>query len=355
MLGELFTRRLLIVLGKGGVGKTTLCAALARAGGTSAAPAIVMECDSRASSNALFGVAPKFDPFDAGNGVSVALLDGRQALEEYLRLVVPGRALLHAVFANRLYQFFVQAAPGLKELMMLGKVCYELERRTDTEPSDRGGARLGWTRRGEGRRARRRRRQSVAGHGDCPSTRSRRWGLIIVDAPASGQALSLLRMPSAARRTFGESIVGREADNIGRTLRDSRTTAIVQVTTPEALAVSETLETFDALAEMKLKPRAILFNRHVRVEFDERDIASVTGAAAASAPRSHLKELARAELARRRAGEQALSMLLERTRVPVIEVRDYAGMGSAGLVERIAADLALRVEAQSAGSTTGGR
>jgi anion-transporting ArsA/GET3 family ATPase len=352
MLGELFTRRLLIVLGKGGVGKTTLCAALARVGAASGTQAIVMECDSRASRNALFGVVPKFEPFDAGNGVSVALLDGRQALEEYLRLVVPGRALLHAVFASRLYQFFIQAAPGIKELMMLGKVCYELERRTDTEPFERGGGRLGWTRHGEGRRARR--RQSVAGREDRTSTRSRRWGLIIVDAPASGQALSLLRMPSAARQTFGESIVGREADNIGRTLRDSRTTAIIQVTTPEALAVSETLETFDALADMKLKPRAILFNRHVPVEFDELDIASLTDAAAVSAPRSHLKELARAELARRRAGEEALSMLRERTRVPVIEVRDYAGMRPAGLVERLAADLALRVDAESAGSTTRG-
>ena len=52
-------------------------------------------------------------------------LDGRAALEEYLRLVVPGRMLLKAVFASRLYQFFVQAAPGLRELMMLGKVYYE--------------------------------------------------------------------------------------------------------------------------------------------------------------------------------------------------------------------------------------
>ena len=57
------------------------------------------------------------------------VLEGRHALEEYLKLVIPARAVMRAVFASRLYQFFVNAAPGLKELMMLGKVYYEAERK----------------------------------------------------------------------------------------------------------------------------------------------------------------------------------------------------------------------------------
>ena len=81
------------------------------------------------------------------------------------------------MFSSRLYQFFVQAAPGLKELMMLGKIYYEAERKL-------GG--------------------------------SNHWDLIVVDAPASGQALSILKMLTAAQQTFGDSVAGREAGNIHR-------------------------------------------------------------------------------------------------------------------------------------------
>jgi len=310
MLEELLARRLLIVLGKGGVGKTTVCAALARAAVQRGLRTLVMECDAHGPINAPFGVTGRARAADASSGVSHARLDGGEALEEYLKLVVPGRALLNAVFASRLYQLFVQAAPGLKELMMLGKVCYELEQKTRTG--------------------------------------SRRWNLIVVDAPASGQALALLRMPFAARATFGESIVGREAHQIGRVLRDTQTSAVIQVTTPEALAVSETLETFDALVQLKLKPASILFNRHRAPEFDERDITSLIDAARGDVKRSHLKELARAELARRRAGAEELAMLCDRTGVPVIEVRDYPGLRAAALAEKLASDLARKLESRAA-------
>ena len=105
-------------------------------------------------------------------------LDGRAALEEYLRLVVPGRMLLKAVFASRLYQFFVQAAPG--------------SARTDDA------------------------RQGLLRSRSSTATSHRLGAIIVVDAPASGQAMSLLKMPTAARSTFGDSIVGKEASNISR-------------------------------------------------------------------------------------------------------------------------------------------
>ena len=172
MLNEILARRVLIVLGKGGVGKTTVSAALAKLAAMSDAPALIMECDARAPLAATFGVAPSFVPTDVAPNLALMTLDGRAALEEYLRLVVPGRMLLKAVFASRLYQFFVQAAPGLRELMMLGKIYHEAGR-TDLK---------------------------------LPGRR-----IIIVDAPASGQAMSLLKMPTATRSTFGDSVVGKEA------------------------------------------------------------------------------------------------------------------------------------------------
>ena len=53
------------------------------------------------------------------------VLEGGHSLEEYLRLVIPARAIFHAVASSKLYQYFVQAAPGVRELMMLGKIYYE--------------------------------------------------------------------------------------------------------------------------------------------------------------------------------------------------------------------------------------
>src|SRR5258707_12849183 len=159
MLNEILAHRVLIVLGKGGVGKSTLTAASVKVATISGDRALIMEPDSRAPLAATFGVTPSFAQTHVVHNLDLMTLDGGAALEEYLRLVVPGRMLLKAVFASRIYQFFVQAAPGLRELMMLGKVYYETER----APSD-----------------------------------PLRHDLIVVDAPASGQALSLLKMPTAA-------------------------------------------------------------------------------------------------------------------------------------------------------------
>ena len=85
MLNEILARRVLIVLGKGGVGKTTVSAALAKLAAMSDAPALIMECDARAPLAATFGVAPSFVPTDVAPNLALMTLDGRAALEEYLR------------------------------------------------------------------------------------------------------------------------------------------------------------------------------------------------------------------------------------------------------------------------------
>src|SRR5271154_5039056 len=129
MLNEILARRELIVLVKGGVVKSTLSAAIAKLATLSGARALIMECDGRAPLAATFGGTPSFVPAQVAGHLALMTLDGRAALEDYLRVVVPGGMLLKGVFASRLYQFFVQAAPGLRELMMLGKIYYEADRK----------------------------------------------------------------------------------------------------------------------------------------------------------------------------------------------------------------------------------
>jgi anion-transporting ArsA/GET3 family ATPase len=308
MLNEILAHRVLIVLGKGGVGKSTLSAAIAKVATTSGDRALVMECDSRAPLAATFGVAPSFAPIHVAHNLDLMTLDGRAALEEYLRLVVPGGMLLKAVFASRIYQFFVQAAPGLRELMMLGKVYYEAE-----HDSGKGTARR----------------------------------TIIVDAPASGQAMSLLKMPTAARSTFGDSVVGKEAGNISKMLRDRRNCAIIQVTTADSLSISETIETHSQLSSIHLAPAAVIFNRMPPSEFEAADIAALTnrrGPHIRKKDLEHLAELAKSELTRVAQARKAIAKIRTETGGPVLEIPEHNGLSGIALIDRIAADLARNLE-----------
>ncbi len=198
-----------------------------------------METDTRAPMANAFGIKPAFEPVMVSDQLFEMVLEGRHALEEYLKLVIPARAVMRAVFSSRLYQFFVNAAPGLKELMLLGKVYYEAERKL-------GGR--------------------------------EQWDLIVVDGPASGQALSLLKMPTAARQTFGDSVVGREAGNISRALRDETETAVILVTTPEPLPISETLETAQTLARDRNQARRDHFQSQPHAEFLQSRYRKAEGA-----------------------------------------------------------------------------
>ena len=138
---------------------------------------LLIELDENTRAARLLGLPPLDDRTSAPRQVSPTLFvlatSGQAALEEYLRLIIPVKRLLRTVLESRLYQYFVAAAPGLKELMTMGKIWYE-ERRRDKD------------------------------------TQGPRWDVLIVDTPATGHSLQYLRMPRAAR------IDGSQEPQIGR-------------------------------------------------------------------------------------------------------------------------------------------
>src|SRR6267142_2440336 len=237
MPASFLERRLHFVVGKGGVGKTTAAAALALALARGGRRTLAVEMDAATRLPALLGETDT-------PGVRLMAVDGRAALEEYLGLVIPVKRLLTTIFSSKVYQYFVAAAPGLKELMTVGKIWYEATRQDGGRPA---------------------------------------WDAIVVDAPATGHSLQYLRMPQAARDTFGVGLVQREATKITELLRDARTTAVHLVTLAEEMPVAETLESRDQLRALGLPLGHVIVNRLHRRHFEPGVLQQLRAAAQAAA------------------------------------------------------------------------
>lgn len=241
---DLFDRQLAFVVGKGGVGKTTVSCALALAAARAGKKVLLCEVDGVSRAAQLLGVesAELGVASELHDGVSVMGIEGAAALAEYLGMIVPVRRFLQAVMASEVYQYFVAAAPGLRELMTIGKIFFEAERQ-----ERRGGP---------------------------------VWDLVVVDAPATGHGLQYLRMPQAARDAFGAGLVRREAERVVSLLQDPARTAVHLVTTAEEMPVNETVSMEKRLREDLEMPLGTVFlNRLHGERFRKADLDALRSAA----------------------------------------------------------------------------
>lgn len=238
-LERLLTKRLVFVSGKGGVGKSVVSAALALAASQQGRRTLLVEIDAPLDGAArLFGRPPDEMPAPGGQAGSPPAgserslaprlfglnLVPRQVMDEYVRHVVKLGVLARRIFESPIYERFFAAAPGLKELMTLGKV---MTLEAAHEP---------WSRR--------------------PL-----WDFIVVDAPATGHGLALLKVPLAASSAVPIGPVGANARKVLELLRDRRRTALVVVAIPEEMAVVEAAQ-FQRLAqdEVGVETAALVLN-----------------------------------------------------------------------------------------------
>ena len=203
---DLFEHRLIFVTGKGGVGKTTVAAAMGLAASRAGLRTIVCELDARERLHNLFNVSTRgFEEVELAPDLCAIAIDPQHAIEEYLLLQIKVRAVYDMLFKNRLFDYFAAATPGLAELVTIGKV-WEL-----AQP-------------------------------DRLKKKSEAYDLVIVDAPATGHALAMLEAPETFKKIARVGPIHRQAGYIQTFLHDPAITAVVAVATAEEMPVNETLD-----------------------------------------------------------------------------------------------------------------
>ncbi len=202
----MFDRRLVIVGGKGGVGRTTVSAALGLAAARRGLVSLIVEVAGQADVPGVLEASggASLVEVELASRVHHVTIERRAALREYLREEVPGPLPAAMLTRSRLFELFVDAAPGMNELLTIGKV-WELVQR----PRHRRDA--------------------------------RQYDLVILDAPATGQLLGLLGAPETFGSIARTGPVARQAEAIQAVLRDPELTGYLAVVTPEQMPVSETV------------------------------------------------------------------------------------------------------------------
>lgn len=237
---DLLNKRLVFVTGKGGVGKSTVATALGLLAARRGLRTIVAELASQERIQRAFAQeAEHFRELQVAPRLFTISIDPQNAMEEYLRVKVG--PLGHMLSSSKLFHAFAMATPGMRELLSIGKVweLAQLERRTS---------------------------------GAAP------YDFVVVDAPATGHGVGILRTP----RTFADIArvgpIARQGGKIAATIADHEFTGVVAVSTPEEMAVTETLALRQALADDELELETVILNALYPSRFADDEIDELSAA-----------------------------------------------------------------------------
>ena len=224
--------------GKGGVGKTTVALALGLAAARRGLRTIVCEVAHQERFSRLMGrEGVGYEETEIAENLNAISLDQQHTLEEWVGYQLPSRTLSGLLYRSGIFQHLTSAAPGIKELVTIGKIweLAQLHRKTkDARPYD----------------------------------------FVVVDSPASGHGLGMLRAP----RTFGDIArvgpVRHQADRIHDFIVSDKT-GVIAVALPEEMPVNETLEYADEIAAFRGELEAVVVNGLYPARFTDDEISSL--------------------------------------------------------------------------------
>lgn len=226
-------RRLLIVGGKGGTGKSLVAASLAELSAFRNQRTLLISADGSPGAAGMFGVVPEHAEIEVRRNLSVLQIESQASLDEFVRLQLGPLGALSGPVA-RAFSFVATAAPGVAELLLVGKYAHE--------------------------------------------ARSGEWDLVVVDAASSGHLLGELAAPEGVAAIAPVGRLARETGWMIELLGDPDVTAVVNVTLAEEVPVSETIEFVSKLEEttpahlgavVVNRTRPQLYARSLRAEVDE--------------------------------------------------------------------------------------
>jgi anion-transporting ArsA/GET3 family ATPase len=238
---DALARRFLFVTGKGGVGKTTVVAALAERFARQGKRVLVAETNAKEHLSTLFGYSSLPTQItELSPRLYGVLLDADVALKEYGAIVLKSERLVGALFDNKLVRGFFHGAPGLKEWAALGKAWYH-----STEVLADG---------------------------------SPRFDVVILDAPATGHGLDMLRVPKTIVELSPPGVLRTDAERAWTQFRDPAQSGVVVVTLPEEMPVNESLELCDTLqGELGLPLAALVINQVVPELLTPSEVEALAG------------------------------------------------------------------------------
>ncbi|MBN2623121.1 MAG: ArsA family ATPase [Acidimicrobiales bacterium] len=240
---DLLDRKLLFVTGKGGVGKTTIAAALGQLAASRGKRTLLCEVDAKGNLAGAFETGPtQFREREIAPGLWAMSMDTEASLKEYLSLQLRVPLLSRIGPLARTFDFVANAAPGVKEILIVGKLAYEV--------------------------------------------REQHYDVVVVDAPASGHIVGQLAAPQAIKELVKVGAVRDQTGWMLDILSDPAQTGVVIVATPEEMPVNETIDLSERLrAETSVDLAAVVVNRVLPELFTrgEEDVFRALRAPAATA------------------------------------------------------------------------
>jgi anion-transporting ArsA/GET3 family ATPase len=227
-------KRLVIVSGKGGVGKSAVASGLALLAQRSGLRVLTVEMEASGGLPAHFGTGTfGFEPKEVRPGLYAMEMIRYEALLEYLQLQLklPGMGRFGAV--ARAFDALATAAPAVREIVTIGKILWEV--------------------------------------------REERWDMVIFDAPPTGQIASYLRAPISITELVATGRIRMQAEWMADTLADPKMTQLILVTLAEELPTAETKQTLDWIDQTRTVPEPIIITNRVLDEVTVRIPEGIPG------------------------------------------------------------------------------